>query len=50
VICEWPPFCKETGFRNLEVRYTGMGKVWLDDVEVFTWELGETTNHTGGNL
>jgi hypothetical protein len=40
VIWEWPPYCREPGFRNLVVFYAGTGRVWLDDLEVFTWELG----------
>jgi hypothetical protein len=40
VVLEWPPHCRDPGFRNLVVFYTGPGRVWLDDVEVFTWELG----------
>ena len=26
--------------RNLIFYFAGTGKVWIDDVEVFTWELG----------
>jgi hypothetical protein len=40
VIWEWPPYCQDPGFRNLVVFYAGTGVVWVDDVEVFTWELG----------
>jgi serine/threonine protein kinase len=40
VIWEWPPYCQDPSFRNLVVLYPGTGKVWLDDVEIFTWELG----------
>ena len=40
MIWEWPPYCQDPGFRNLVVFYAGIGTVWLDDLEVFTWELG----------
>ena len=40
VIWEWPPYCQDPSFRNVVVFYTGTGKVWLDDLEIFMWELG----------
>jgi eukaryotic-like serine/threonine-protein kinase len=42
MIWEWPPYCQAPGFRNIVVLYAGTGKVWLDDVEIFPWELGGT--------
>jgi serine/threonine protein kinase len=40
VVFEWPPHCMEPGARNVVIEYQGLGKVWLDDVELFTWERG----------
>jgi hypothetical protein len=40
-IWEWPPFCQDPGFRNLVIFYAGTGKVWVDDVEIYKWELGD---------
>ncbi len=42
VVWEWPPFCTESGGRNVVVEFHGPGKVWLDDVEIFPWETGST--------
>jgi hypothetical protein len=39
-IWEWPPYCQNPGFRNVVVLYAGTGKIWLDDLEIFVWELG----------
>jgi serine/threonine protein kinase len=39
-VWEWPPYCHDPAFRNLVVYLVGTGKVWLDDLEVFVWELG----------
>lgn len=41
VIWEWPPYCHLPDVRNVVVLYSGIGKVWLDDLEVYTWELGK---------
>jgi hypothetical protein len=38
VVWEWPPYCTEPDWRNVVVAYQGQGKVWLDDVELFTWQ------------
>jgi hypothetical protein len=38
VIWEWPPYCQAPEFRNLVVFYAGIGKVWLDDVELSIFE------------
>lgn len=40
VIWESPPYSSETRSRNLEIAFAGLGKVWIDDVELFTWEDG----------
>jgi hypothetical protein len=40
MIWEWPPYCQDPNFRNVVVLYQGIGKVWLDDLEIFTWEMG----------
>jgi hypothetical protein len=39
-IWEWPPYCQLPNVRNINVFYAGTGKVWFDDLEIFTWELG----------
>lgn len=36
---EWPAYCTESYARNIEVVYAGLGTVWVDDVEVFAWQL-----------
>lgn len=40
VLWEWPAYCVEADRRNLVIRYTGRGEVWVDDVELFPWEEG----------
>ncbi len=42
VIWEQPPFPTRGVHRVLRVWYTGTGKVWVDDVELFAWEPGPT--------
>jgi serine/threonine protein kinase len=37
---EWPAYCTSTCERNLEVVFVGPGAVWVDDLELFTWEMG----------
>jgi serine/threonine protein kinase len=37
VIWQWPPGCSEDT-RFLMIEFAGVGKVWVDDVELFTWE------------
>jgi serine/threonine protein kinase len=39
-VWEWPPYCTESNGRNVLIEYQGLGKVWVDDVELFTWERG----------
>ena len=41
VIFEWPPYCQLPDVRNVVVFFAGAGKVWLDDLEIYTWELGK---------
>jgi hypothetical protein len=40
VVWEWPPYSTEGSARNVLIEYQGLGKVWVDDVELFTWERG----------
>jgi hypothetical protein len=40
VVFEWPPFGAESGGRNIVVEYHGLGKIWLANLELFTWERG----------
>jgi hypothetical protein len=35
----WPSYCKSGDFRNLIISYTGEGKVWVDQIEVFPWQV-----------
>jgi hypothetical protein len=42
VIFSWPPFCKSGEFRNMNVDYSGKGKVWVDKIEAFPWQLPQT--------
>jgi hypothetical protein len=37
LVWEWPPYCSEAGSRNVVVEYHGLGKVWVDDLELFIW-------------
>jgi serine/threonine protein kinase len=37
VIWEWPPYCEMEG-RVFRIAFAGPGKVWVDDIELFTWE------------
>jgi len=41
VIWEQPPFGLRERHRNLDIWYVGVGKVWIDDVELFAWRSGE---------
>jgi hypothetical protein len=41
-VWEWPPFARGAAHRNAWVGYVGEGKVWIDQVEMFTWELPTT--------
>jgi hypothetical protein len=39
VIFSWPSFCKSPEQRNLVIDYAGEGKVWVDQIEVFPWQV-----------
>jgi hypothetical protein len=36
---EWPPFARNAGRRNLVIQYAGAGRVRVEQLEVFPWEL-----------
>jgi hypothetical protein len=36
VIWEWPSCSNDPGFRNIEIVQAGLGKVWIDNLELFT--------------
>ena len=40
VVWQWPPYCTAPTARNVVIVYVGLGKVWVDDVELFAWEAG----------
>ncbi len=37
VMWQWPPYCLEDT-RDVTIHFGGVGRVWLDDLELFTWE------------
>src|SRR5207249_1651766 len=37
IVWQWPPYCANTS-RNVVVHFGGEGKVWIDTVELFTWD------------
>jgi serine/threonine protein kinase len=37
IVWQWPPYCANTS-RNVVVHFGGEGKVWIDNVELFTWD------------
>jgi serine/threonine protein kinase len=37
VVWQWPPYCANSS-RNVVIQFGGEGKVWLDNVELFTWD------------
>ena len=37
VVWQWPPYCANTS-RNVVVQFGGEGKIWIDNVELFTWD------------
>jgi serine/threonine protein kinase len=39
-IWDWPEYCTQRGHRNLEIDYVGLGEVWVDAVEMFSWDQG----------
>jgi hypothetical protein len=42
VLFRWPPLCKTGEHRNLIINYAGKGKVWVDQIEVFPWQIPST--------
>ncbi len=40
VVCDVPPFPTRATYRSLVVEVLGTGRVWVDDVELFTWQPG----------
>lgn len=40
IIWDWPDFCTELNHRNIEILFGGLGEVWIDDIEMFTWDQG----------
>lgn len=40
IIWDWPQCTTELNHRNIEIRFAGLGGVWVDDIEVFTWGQG----------
>jgi len=37
VVWQWPPYCT-SNFRNITIHFGGQGKIWIDNVELFTWD------------
>lgn len=37
IIWDWPEFATEVGHRNIEILLGGLGEIWVDDIEMFTW-------------
>jgi serine/threonine protein kinase len=37
VVWQWPPYCNSAS-RNLLIHFAGEGKLWIDNVELFTWD------------
>jgi hypothetical protein len=37
VVWQWPPYCT-SNFRNITIQFGGEGKIWIDNVELFTWD------------
>jgi hypothetical protein len=38
-VWQWPPFARDPSHRNLVIRYAGEGKVRIEQVEAFPWQL-----------
>jgi len=34
---QWPPYCANYS-RNVVIQFGGEGKVWIDNLELFTWD------------
>lgn len=39
-VWDWPDFCTYMNHRNVLLAFAGLGEVWIDDVEMFAWDLG----------
>ncbi len=37
IIWDWPECATEINHRNIEILFAGLGEVWVDDIEMFTW-------------
>jgi serine/threonine protein kinase len=37
IVWQWPPYCVPD-HRNILIHFGGEGKVWIDNVELFTWD------------
>jgi hypothetical protein len=37
VVWQWPPYCSRSD-RNLLIHFGGEGKIWIENVELFTWD------------
>jgi hypothetical protein len=40
IVWDWPDYCTEHDHRNIEILFGGLGEVWVDDIELFTWDQG----------
>jgi serine/threonine protein kinase len=40
LVWDWPPFATLSHHRRLEIACVGTGEIYLDDVELFTWDQG----------
>jgi hypothetical protein len=40
IVWDWPEYCTELWFRNIEILFAGLGEVWVDNIEMFTWDQG----------
>jgi hypothetical protein len=38
-VWEWPPFARSAARRNLVIQYAGAGRVRVEQLEIFPWEL-----------
>jgi hypothetical protein len=41
-VWDWPAYCTQPAYRNMEIHYAGLGEVWVDAVEMFSWGQGGT--------
>ena len=40
IVWDWPPHCQSGFARNIIITSHGLGKIWLQDVELVAWEIG----------